>query len=221
MNNILILGNKKLRIFLITVLMGLWSATAMAQRISGTVEDDMGPVMMATVVEKDANNRIVNHTSTDINGNFSMAIKSQNNTLQISFVGNKTVTMPLKGRTVFNVKMEAQGQIQEVVIKATRKQSSGGLTIPVREMTVASQTMSMEDVEGLAFTSADEALQGEIAGLDIVSTSGNLGAGTQMRLRGVTTINGDANPLIVVDDKIFDNPDENFDFANADEEQYA
>ncbi len=221
MNNILILGNKKIRILLITVLMGLWSANAMAQRISGTVEDDMGPVMMATVVEKDANNRIINHTSTDINGNFSMTIKSPNNTLHISYVGNKTVTLPLKGRTVFNVKMEAQGQIQEVVIKATRKQSSGGLTIPVREMTVASQTMSMEDVEGLAFTSADEALQGEIAGLDIVSTSGNLGAGTQMRLRGVTTINGDANPLIVVDDKIFDNPDENFDFANADEEQYA
>ena len=67
--------------------------------------------------------------------------------------------------------------------------------------------MNMEDVEGLAFTSADEALQGEIAGLDIVANSGNLGAGTQMRLRGVTTITGDANPLIVVNDKIFDNPE--------------
>src|SRR5574344_1701117 len=42
-----------------------------------------------------------------------------------------------------------------------------------------------------------------------------------MRLRGVTTINGNANPLIVVDDKIFDNPDDNFDFTNANEEQYA
>ena len=189
MNNIMIC-NKKIRIFLLTVVMGLWAVNSMAQRISGTVEDDMGPVMMATVVEKDANNRIVNHTSTDINGNFSMTIKSQNNTLQISFVGNKTVTLPLKGQTVFNVKMEAQGQIQEVVIKGVRRQNSGGLNIPVREMTVASQTMKMEDVEGLAFTSADEALQGEIAGLDIVSTSGNLGAGTQMRLRGVTTING-------------------------------
>ena len=42
-----------------------------------------------------------------------------------------------------------------------------------------------------------------------------------MRLRGVTTITGDANPLIVVNDKIFDNPDENFDFQNAGEEEYA
>ena len=47
--------------------------------------------------------------------------------------------------------------------------------------------MDMSSVEGLSFTSADEALQGEIAGLDIVSNSGNLGAGTTMRLRGVTT----------------------------------
>ena len=54
-----------------------------------------------------------------------------------------------------------------------------------------------------------------------MANSGNLGAGTTMRLRGVTTITGDANPLIVVDDKIFDNPDENFDFQNANEEQYA
>ena len=74
MNNIMIC-NKKIRIFLLTVVMGLWAVNSMAQRISGTVEDDMGPVMMANVVEKDANNRIVNHTSTDINGNFSMTIK--------------------------------------------------------------------------------------------------------------------------------------------------
>lgn len=42
-----------------------------------------------------------------------------------------------------------------------------------------------------------------------------------MRLRGVSSITGNANPLIVVDDKVFDNPDENFDFQNANEEQYA
>jgi TonB-linked SusC/RagA family outer membrane protein len=88
-------------------------------------------------------------------------------------------------------------------------------------MSVAQQTMNMEKVEGIAFTSADEALQGQIAGLDIVSNSGNLGSGTTMRLRGVTTINGNAEPLIVVDDKIFDNPDASFDFANATDESYA
>ena len=202
----------------------MFSHAAMAQgtRVSGTVSDEMGPVMMANVVERDGNNRIINATTTDFNGNFALAIKSPKNKLVISYVGNKTVTLPLNGKQkVFKIFMESETQLQEVVVKAVKKTDVGGLNIPVKEMTVATQTFNMEDVEGLAFTSADEALQGEIAGLDIVANSGNLGAGTQMRLRGVTTINGDANPLIVVDDKIFDNPDESFDFANATEEQYA
>ena len=52
-------------------------------RISGTVVDDFGPVMMANVVERDANNRIVNATATDANGNFSMPIKSGKNKLVV------------------------------------------------------------------------------------------------------------------------------------------
>ncbi len=183
-------------------------------RISGTVVDDFGPVMMANVVERDANNRIVNATATDANGNFSMPIKSGKNKLVVSFIGNKTQVLDIGNKRTFRVVMGSDAvAIQEVVVKANRTQS-GGLSIPVKEISVAQQTMNMEDVEGLAFTSADEALQGEIAGLDIVANSGNLGAGTQMRLRGVTTITGDANPLIVVNDKIFDNPDENFDIQS-------
>lgn len=224
MNNILKMSNHRFGAILLTILLSMISHAAMAQgtRISGTVSDEMGPVMMANVVERDGNNRIINATTTDFNGNFALAIKSPKNKLVISYVGNKTVTLPLNGKQrVFKVFMESETQLQEVVVKAVKKTDVGGLSIPVKEMTVATQTFNMEDVEGLAFTSADEALQGEIAGLDIVSNSGNLGAGTQMRLRGVTTINGDANPLIVVDDKIFDNPDESFDFATASEEQYA
>ena len=218
MNNILKMSNHRFGAILLTVLLSMFSHAAMAQgtRISGTVSDEMGPVMMANVVERDGNNRIINATTTDFNGNFALAIKSPKNKLVISYVGNKTVTLPLNGKQkVFKIFMESETQLEEVVVKAVKKTEVGGLNIPVKEMTVATQTFNMEDVEGLAFTSADEALQGEIAGLDIVSNSGNLGAGTQMRLRGVTTINGDANPLIVVDDKIFDNPDESFDFANA------
>jgi TonB-dependent SusC/RagA subfamily outer membrane receptor len=109
--------------------------------------------------------------------------------------------------------------VLEVTVTTKRRSTSGGLSIPKREVSVAQQTMDFADVEGLAFTSADEALQGKIAGLDIVAGSGNLGAGTQMRLRGVTSINGDKNPLIVVDEQIFDAPD--FDVENATEEDYA
>ena len=198
------------------------SQMAMAQgiRISGTLSDADGPIMMGNVQEIDANNRTVNHTQTDFNGNFSMQVKSTKNKLKFSYIGDKDRVVPIGSQTTFKITLQSATQLKEVTVKG-RRGTSGGLSIPKKEIAVAQQTMSMEQVEGLAFTSADEALQGEIAGLDIVSNSGNLGSGTQMRLRGVNTLSANANPLIVVDDKVFDNPDENFDYANADEEQYS
>ena len=216
------MNSMKYIICIICAVCGL-STTALAQeaRISGTVNDAMGPVMMCNVVEIDANNRNVSFAQTDMNGNFSMTVKNAKNKLKISYVGYKTVTLPIGTRTRFDIKLEDATQIKEVTVVAKRKFNQGGLAIPEREVSVAAQTFSMKEVEGLAFTSADEALQGQIAGLDIVANSGNLGSGTTMRLRGVTSINGSAEPLIVVDGNIFDNPDANFDFQNANEETYA
>ena len=208
---------------ILTALVCVVSQLAMAQgaRISGTLTDQDGPIMMGNVVEIDANNRIVSATQTDFNGNFSMQVKSTKNKLKFSYVGDKDKVVPIGAQTVFKVRLDAANtQLKEVTVKG-RRGNSGGLMIEKKNLSVSQQTMNMAEVEGLAFTSADEALQGEIAGLDVVSNSGNLGAGTQMRLRGVTTLSANANPLIVVDDKIFDNPDEDFDYANADEEQYS
>ena len=190
-------------------------------RISGTVSDAMGPIMMCNVVEVDGNNRIVSNAQTDMNGNFSMTVKNKKNKLRISYVGMKTLVLAIGDRAKFNIVLKDETTLQEVQVVAKKKFNNGGLAIPEREVSVAAQTFNMSNVEGLAFTSADEALQGQIAGLDIVANSGNLGSGTSMRLRGVTSINGSSEPLIVVDGNIFDNPDENFDFQNANEETYA
>src|SRR5574344_1285982 len=209
-------------VFLLAILsFSFSSAMAQSSRISGSVSDNMGPIMMANVVERDANNRIVSAATTDMNGNFSMVVKNTANHLSVSYVGCKSWNKVIGAQHVFNIKLEGINNSLKEVTVTSHRVSSGGLNIPKREMSVAQQTMDMQKVEGIAFTSADEALQGQIAGLDIVANSGNLGSGTTMRLRGVTTINGNAEPLIVVDDKIFDNPDETFDFTNANEEQYA
>ena len=209
--------------FLLTFLFAVIAQTMWAQGkvISGTVEDAMGPIMMANVVERDANNRIVSATQTDMMGNFSMEIKNPKNKLVFSYVGNKTKILTIGNQTTFNVKMESENTtVSEVVVKG-RRTSSGGLNIDKREISVSQQTFSMDKVDGMAFTSADEALQGEIAGLDIVSNSGNLGAGTSMRLRGVSTLSGNAEPLIVVDDKIFEYDKADFDPENIDEEAFS
>ena len=80
----------------------------------------------------------------------------------------------------------------------------------------------MKEFEGLAITTVDEALQGRIAGLDIVANSGNLGSGTSMRLRGVSSINGSSEPLIVVDGNVWETGNtDNFDFSSANDEKFA
>ena len=209
--------------FLLTLLFTVIAQTMWAQSkvISGTVEDSMGPIMLANVVERDANNRIVSATQTDMMGNFSMEIKNPKNKLVFSYVGNKTKIVNIGNQTTFNIKLENEDtSLAEVVVKG-RRTSSGGLNIDKREISVSQQTFSMDKVDGMAFTSADEALQGEIAGLDIVSNSGNLGAGTSMRLRGVSTLSGNAEPLIVVDDKIFEYDKADFDPENIDEEAFS
>ena len=193
--------------------------------ISGTVQDDIEPIMMANVVELDANNRIVAHGVTDINGHFSFKCVSPKNKIQVSYIGYQKWSQVIGNKKQFNITLKSNTQIDEVVIKAKPRQvQSTGMSIPVKEISVATQTMSMDDVEGLSFTSADEALQGKIAGLDIIANSGNLGAGTSMRLRGVSTIHGSAEPLIVVDGNVFDLPDDvsQTNFEDLDnEEQFA
>ena len=203
----------------------LLPATMKAQQagdvISGNVYDEMGGLMMVNVVEKDANNRIVAAGVTDINGNFSFRIVNPKDKLHISYVGYQTVVLPID-RKVFKVQMKSATTLKEVVVKATRKSESSGLAIPVTEISVAQQRIDMKEFEGLGITSVDEALQGRVSGLDIVANSGNLGAGTTMRLRGVSSINGNSEPLIVVNGNVW-NSDANkdFDYTNANEERFA
>ena len=201
-----------------------WARGQNGHMISGNIYcDSEGPLIMVNVVEMDKNNRIVEAATTDMSGNFSMRIKNPENKLHISYIGFKTQVLPIGSRTVFKVKMIEDTVLDVVEIKARPRSNTNGLSIPEREVSAAQQRMSMDDMAGLSFTSVDEALQGRIAGLDIVGNSGDLGSGTSMRLRGVTTINANAEPLIVVNDNIFDLPpgSEDFDYANANEEQFA
>ena len=196
--------------------------SAQDHRISGTVSDEFGPVIGCNVIEKDANNRNVNATITDVNGNFQLAIKNPKNKLVVSYVGYKTFSQVIGSQTNFQVQLKDANELGTVTVTAKQRFRGDGLSIPKDEVSVATQTMNMEIVDGLAFTSADEALQGQVAGLDIVANSGNLGAGTTMRMRGVTTINGSSEPLIVVNGNIMDVPDaKDTDWSTATEETYS
>ena len=117
--------------------------------------------------------------------------------------------------------MQDATQIKEVTVTSKKRSAGSGLSIPVDEISTAQQSINMSEFAGLSMTTVDEALQGRIAGLDIVANSGNLGSGTSMRLRGVSSINGSSEPLIVVDGNVWETNANDFDFSSANEEKFA
>ena len=197
-------------------------AAAQIKAVHGTVSDDYGELMGASVCEVDGNGRIIEATTTDLNGNFSMRIRNPKDRLRFSYVGCKTQTLPIN-REEYRIKMTSQTSLKEVTVTAKKKLNGGGLAIPEREISYATQTIDMKEFEGLGLTTVDEALQGRIAGLDIVANSGNLGAGTTMRLRGASSISSltNANPLIVVNGNTWNVDMNTFDVTNANDEQFA
>ena len=213
--------------YILTLALFICASVAFAQqkRISGHVwSKNDGPVIMANVVEIDKSNRIVSATQTDMSGNFSLTIKNPANKLQISYIGYSTkVINPIGAQSSFKVEMIDKTALSEAKVVTTRKVKSNGLAIPEREISTATQSLNMDNLEGLSFETAGDALQGQIAGLDIVANSGNLGSGTSMRLRGVSSINGDCEPLIVVDGYILeDYSTDDLDLNNMEnEEQFA
>lgn len=204
-----------------TLTPSLLNAQKAGDIISGTITDKLGPMIQVNVKEVDASNRIVAHCATDINGNFSFKLVNPANKIQVSYVGYRTQIIPING-TVYTIRMLESTQLREVVVSSTKKVETGGLAIPAREISSASQIISAKEFEGLPVTTIDEALQGRISGLDIVANSGNLGAGTSMRLRGVSSINGNTEPLIVVDGNVWETDESSdFDYNNANEEKFA
>ena len=211
-------------IMMILALMATMAVNAQAPitSVHGSVSDDMGPLMGATVCEIDGNGRIIESTITDLNGNFTMRVRNPKDRIRFSYVGMKTVTQAIN-KTTFKIQMQSATQLKEVTIKSQKRVIGNGLPIPQREVANATQTFSMKEVEGMAFTTVDEALQGRIAGLDIISNSGDLGSGSTMRLRGASTLSTltDSNPLIVVDGNVRSVDLSSFDMNTANNERFA
>lgn len=213
------------RLAVVAALLLSFTTAAMAQitAVSGTVSDDMGPLMAVAVCEVDANGRIIESTVTDMNGNFNMRIRdSKKNQLKFQYVGMKPQVVPIN-KEVYNIVMVSDMVLETVEVKAQRKLGGNNLPIPERELSISTQTLDMTEFEGLGITSVDEALQGRIAGLDIIANSGDLGSGSTMRLRGASSLSTltNANPLIVLDGNVRNVDLSTFDLASANNERFA
>jgi TonB-linked SusC/RagA family outer membrane protein len=214
-----------LMLFLISPFRSIGQTTGGGTIIQGQVisTSDHLALIGVNVTEIDVNNRVVSGSVTDVNGHYVIKVKSLQNRLSISYVGYVKQIKKIDNSKVVNIAMDENSQtVKTVEVVAKKKLGQGGYVIPTREIGSAMQTIDMKEMEGLQVSSVDEALQGRIAGLDIVANSGDPGSGTQMRIRGVTSINGSSQPLIVVNGVPYETQvDATFDFANSNQEQYA
>ncbi len=218
---------KAARVWLVWAFTLLFSSTAWAQNdlaISGHVEDDFGELPGVYIVELDPNDRVLGGVTTDMNGNFFLRAKSPKNRIRVQFMGYETQVLTIGSARKLNIKMkETAKTMKETVVTADRRQDIGMGSIPSREVSMAISHFELgENVEGISVASAEDLLQGRIAGLDIVASSGAPGASSQMRIRGTTTLSSNANPLIVLNDIPFEGDiSSDFDFNNATDDQYA
>ncbi len=190
--------------------------------VKGKVTDGSEALPGVTVVEIDKNNRIETGVTTNIDGEYAIRMKNSNNRLQFSFVGYKKTIVESVSNTV-NVNLEEDAiAISDIVVTAKAKTNTGFMSVEDRDLVAPVQKISAKEFEDVQASSIDEALQGRLSGVDITSNSGDPGSGMSIRIRGVSTLSANSQPLIVVDNVPYETDiASDFNFSTANEEGYS
>jgi TonB-linked SusC/RagA family outer membrane protein len=164
-------------------------AFAQNQSVSGTVTDENGePAPGVSIVEKGT----TNGTASDTQGKFVLNVADANSILVFSFIGYKTQEMAVGGRTVVDLKLEADvTALQEIVVTGYSEQRK-------RDITGAVTVVDAEALKSIKAASVGQQLAGRAPGVT-VSTSGGPGDGANIRIRGVNSITGSSDPLVIID----------------------
>ncbi|GIV59062.1 MAG: SusC/RagA family TonB-linked outer membrane protein [Rhodothermaceae bacterium] len=192
--------NGFVRLGALLVLLGLATGTVRAQTVRGTVTDAASGEPLPGVNVSVRGTTI--GTTTDVDGNYALDLPPGNRTLVFSFVGFRTreVAVP-PGQNTLDVQLEEDVLgLDEVVVT--------GLATSVKRTNLANAvaTVSARELAGVTTSQTlDGALSGKVPGALISSYSGAPGGGLTVKLRGISTINGNAQPLYVVDGLIVDN----------------
>ena len=163
---------------------------AAERTVTGTVTDAEGhPLIGATIVVKDA--PTVSGTITGPDGTFSLTVPARS-TLLITYVGYKSLRLPVLNRTHLEITLEEDAErLDNVVVVGYGTQEKSDLTGSIA-------SIKASDIKNLPVRSVAEALQGKVAGVMVTKTSGKPGASSDIVIRGVGSING-LNPLFVID----------------------
>lgn len=180
-------GMERAIVLSLFILLGMPLLWAQTIQVSGTVVDGLNePIIGVSVLEKGTSNGVI----TDLDGNYKLTV-SPNSIIVYSFIGYTTQEKKAVAGTM-NITMTEDNQLlDEVIVVGYGVQKKSSLTGSI-------SSVKSEDIENRTIISAQEALQGKTAGVQVITTSGEPGSAPNIRVRGYSS-NADMSPLYVVD----------------------
>lgn len=178
-------------LFAITCILFALSSMAQNITVSGTVVDGVHgnePMIGANVMIKGT----TQGTITDLDGQFTLSVP-KNATLVITSVGYKTQEVPIAGKTSLQVVLTEDTEVLDEVVVV------GYGTMRKVDLTGAVGSVTGDKLKESIIVNADQMLQGRVAGVQVSANSGAPGAAASIRIRGASSINGDNEPLYIID----------------------
>lgn len=197
MNLIQIIKRKAGLKLLLTTMIVLYSVSVFSQNhtVTGVIKDDATNEALIGVSIKVKGQSI--GTITNLDGKYSISV-DPNSTLEYSYLGYKTVQIAIAGKSVINVSL-----VQDVVT-LNEVVAIGYGTQKKKELTGAVTQIKSEDMSKIAASDFTKTLQGQVAGVSVSESSGRPGDNANIQIRGVGSINANANPIYVVDGIIYE-----------------
>lgn len=176
--------------FSLFLLLNSFALFAQNVTVRGTVADaSADPIIGATIVVK---GNAAKGTATDVDGKYTLANVLPDAILEVSYVGMKSQEIAVNGRTTINIVMKDDSELLDEVVVV------GYGTMKKKDLTGAVANIKAKDMNTQSNANIAQALQGKIAGIDIVSQGGAPGGNTRIMVRGIGTLNN-SSPLYIVD----------------------
>ena len=163
--------------------------TQQSETATGTIVDAMGPVIGASVVVKGT----TNGTITDFDGNFSLAGVKKGDILEISFIGYATQEVAWQGKALNITLLEDTQQLEEVVVTAL------GIKKDAKKLGYAVSTVGAEDLTRTGGANLAAGLYGKASGVRIQAAPGGGTSAVSISVRGLSSITGNTQPLLIMD----------------------
>jgi len=183
--------------FFVGLLFSFTTALSQNKTVTGHVTSGAGEPLLGVTVSVKGTKTV---TATGASGDYSISVPANGNpVLEFSFVGSKTQQIPVADRSVINVTLQTTAStLNDVVVV-------GYGTVRRKDLTGSVSSVSAKDLKDIPINSAEEALAGRLAGVQVTGSEGSPDAQVQIRVRGGGSITQDNSPLYVVDGIVVDN----------------